>query len=89
MSRDVIDLAFMVEGWPRAEALAGATLARGAYGNIVDRALSEAAQRLIDDAAHRKRCIAALRVVNVKSLTSGLRKLARRGALATAQRVRH
>ncbi len=89
LSRDVIDLAFMVEGWPRAEALAGATLARGAYGNIVDRALSEAAQRLIDDAAHRKRCIAALRVVNVKSLTSGLRKLARRGALATAQRVRH
>jgi hypothetical protein len=88
LSRDIIDLAFMVEGWTRAEALAGATLARGAYGSIVDRSLSEAAQRLLDDAAHRKRCIAALRVVNVKSLTAGLRKLARRGTLAAAKRGR-
>lgn len=89
LSRDIIDLAFMVEGWSRAEALAGATLARGAYGSLVDRSLTEAAQRLLDDAAHRKRCIAALRVVNVKSLIAGLRKLARRGALAAAKRERH
>lgn len=88
LSRDIIDLAFMVEGWSRADALAGAALARGAYGSIVDRSLGEAAQRLLDVAAHRKRCIAALRVVNVKTLTAGLRKLARRGALAAAKRGR-
>jgi Nucleotidyl transferase AbiEii toxin, Type IV TA system len=88
LSRDVIDLAFMVDGWSRADALAGAALARGAYGSIVDQSLSEAAQRLLDEAAHRKRCIAALRVVNVKTLTAGLRKLARRGALAAAKRGR-
>jgi hypothetical protein len=86
LSRDIIDLAFMVEGWSRADALAGAALARGAYGTVVDRALGEAAQRLLDVATHRKRCIAALRVVNVKTLTAGLRKLARRGALAAAKR---
>lgn len=88
LSRDVIDLAFMVEGWSRADALAGAALARDAYGSVVDRSLGDAAQRLLDVAAHRKRCIAALRVVNVKSLSAGLRKLARRGALAAAKRGR-
>ena len=75
-----------MEGWSRADALAGAALARGAYGTVVDRALGEAAQRLLDVAPHRKRCIVALRVVNVKTLTAGLRKLARRGALAAAKR---
>jgi hypothetical protein len=86
LSRDVIDLAFMMEGWSREDALAGAALARSAYGSIVDRALGEAAQRMLDAEAHRKRCITALRVVNVKTLTAGLRKLARRGALAVGKR---
>ena len=88
LNRDVIDLAFMIEGWGGADAAAGAARARGAYGGIVDRALTQAAQRLLDVEAHRKRCIAALRVVNVKTLTAGLRKLARRGALAAAKRGR-
>lgn len=88
LSRDVIDLAFMVEGWSRADALAGAALARGAYGDIVDGSLAEAAQRLLDVTAHRKRCVAALRVVKLATLTAGLRKLARRGALAPAKRGR-
>jgi hypothetical protein len=73
LSRDVIDLAFMLENWDRKDAIAGAVRARGAYGNVVDRSLREAAQRLLDAEAHRKRCIAALRVVNLKTLTAGLR----------------
>lgn len=81
LSRDVIDLAFMAEHWDKADALAGAARARGAYGSVVDRALREAAQRLLDTEAHRKRCIDALRVVHVKTLAAGLRKLARKGAL--------
>ena len=88
LSRDVIDLAFMVENWAAADAATGAALARGAYGDIVDRALRQAAQRLLDVEDRRKRCISALRVVNVKTLTAGLRKLARRGALAAARQGR-
>ncbi len=88
LSRDIIDLAFMVEGWGLADATAGAALARDAYGEIIDRALGDAAQRLLDVEAHRKRCIGALRVVNVRTLTAGLRKLARRGALRAARSAR-
>jgi hypothetical protein len=88
LSRDVIDLAFMIEGWSVADAMAGAVLARGAYGEIVDRALGDAAQRLLDTEDRRKRCIEVLRVVDVKTLIAGLRKLARRGALLPVKRVR-
>ena len=88
LSRDVIDLAFMVEHWDKADAIAGAARARGAYGNVADRALCEAAQRLLDEPAHRRRCISSLRVVHLKTLAAGLRKLARKGALgASAPRL--
>jgi hypothetical protein len=81
LSRDVIDLAFMVEHWDKADATEGAARARGAYGNVVDRALREAAQRLLEAEAHRKRCVEALRVVHLKTLAAGLRKLARQRTL--------
>jgi hypothetical protein len=71
----------MLAQWGKADAVAGAARARGAYGSVVDRALREAAQRLLEAEAHRKRCVAALRVVRLKTLAAGLRKLARRGAL--------
>jgi hypothetical protein len=86
LSRDIIDLSFMIERWDAAEAAAGAALARRAYGDLVDRAVREAAQRLLDVEAQRKRCIAALRVVDVKMLLAGLRKLGRRGALGAPTR---
>jgi hypothetical protein len=88
LGRDVIDLAFMIQGWSSAEAIAGAALARGAYGEVIDRALSDAAQHLLDAEADRKRRIASLRVVNVRTLVAGLRKLARRGALLVPRRSR-
>lgn len=88
LSRDAIDLAFMIENWSAADAAAGAARAHGAYGEVVYRAAREAAQRLLDADDHRKRCIAALRVVHVKTLMAGLRRLARRGALAGARRSR-
>jgi hypothetical protein len=88
LSRDIIDLSFMIEGWDKAEAIAGASRARDAYGDVVDHALGDAAQRLLDAEQHRKRCIALLRVVNIRTLTAGLRKLARRGALLAAGRAR-
>ena len=76
LGRDAIDLAFMVEAWSRVDALDGAERARRAYGAVVDDALRAAAQRLLDAEDHRKRCIAALRVVHVKTMLQGLRKLA-------------
>ncbi|MCZ7564995.1 MAG: hypothetical protein M5U08_15465 [Burkholderiales bacterium] len=85
LSRDVIDLAFMIERWRRAYALAGAALARSAYGDIVDHARGDAAQHLLDPESHRKRCIAALRVVNVETLVAGPRGLARRGVLVVSK----
>jgi hypothetical protein len=88
LSRDIIDLAFMIEGWGKSDAIAGAARARAAYGEVIDRALGDAAQHLLDAEQHRKRCIASLRVVNIKTLTAGLRKLARRGALLPGARVR-
>jgi hypothetical protein len=87
LGRDAIDLAFMVEAWPPAEALAGAERARRAYGAVVDDAMRAAAQRLLDAEDHRKRCIAALRVVHVKTMLQGLRKLAR-GELGGTRRRR-
>jgi hypothetical protein len=87
LGRDAIDLAFMVEAWSPADALAGAERARRAYGPIVDDAMRAAAQRLLDAEDHRKRCIAALRVVHVKTMLQGLRKLAR-GELGGTRRRR-
>jgi hypothetical protein len=87
LGRDAIDLAFMVEAWSPADALAGAERARHAYGPVVDNAMRAAAQRLLDVEDHRKRCIAALRVVHVKTMLQGLRKLAR-GELGSTRRRR-
>jgi len=77
LARDAIDLAFMLVAWPPADALAGAERARRAYGAVVDEAIRTAARRLLDVEDHRKRCVAALRVVRVKTMLQGLRKLAR------------
>lgn len=82
LSRDIIDLAFMIERWDVADALEGAALARSAYGDLVDHTVRRAAQRLLDDAAHRKRCVAALSVIEAKTLLAGLRRLARTASLA-------
>jgi hypothetical protein len=86
LGRDAIDLAFMVEAWSPADARTGAERARRAYGAVVDGAMRAAAQRLLDAEDHRKRCVAALRVVHVKTMLQGLRKLARGELGGTPQR---
>src|SRR5450631_816437 len=40
LSRDAVDLAFMIEGWGSEDAASGAEFAREAYGRAIDRELS-------------------------------------------------
>ena len=76
LGRDVIDLAFMLEGWGTTPARQGATLARQAYGDVVDRAASAAAKQLLDRKDYLKRCISALGISDPTLLATGLAHLA-------------
>jgi hypothetical protein len=76
LSRDAIDLAFMIEGWGPAAALEGRTLARGAYGDSVEASAQAAARNLIRKKDYFRKCVAGLRVTRTATLASGLKKLA-------------
>jgi hypothetical protein len=74
LSRDVVDLAFMIEGWSKADAEAGLTIAKGAYGKSVPRSLAAVVQAM-GDKAYRNRCIEGLAITTPKVLTAGLKSL--------------
>lgn len=76
LSRDIIDLAFMLRSWDINEALAGAELAAKAYGHAVRRAAMAASTKLIENAKFRKQCVDNLSVSDVKTLRLGLKQLA-------------
>ncbi len=75
LGRDLIDLAFMVEGWGESLAREGAAIAREAYGEIVDTAVEAAAKKLVEKKDFLRRCIAALAITDQKTLKSGLERL--------------
>ena len=77
LSRDVVDLAFMIAGWSRGDAAAGLAIARAAYGVPVDRNLDSVIGKLREDKAYRKRCVDGLGIADPKVLTRGLATLAR------------
>ena len=77
LSRDAVDLAFMVEGWSRRDAATGLAIARAAYGADVDRKLDSVIGKLREDKAYRKRCVDGLGIADPKVLTRGLATLAR------------
>jgi hypothetical protein len=77
LSRDAVDLAFMIEAWSRGDAAAGLAVARGAYGADVDRKLDSVIRKLREDKTYRKRCVDGLGVADPKVLTRGLATLAR------------
>ena len=77
LSRDAVDLAFMLSAWNAADAHAGALLAERAYGAAIRRAAVGACTRLIEDAPYRKRCAEGLAIEDAKGLLLKLRKLAR------------
>ena len=75
LSRDVIDLAYMIESWEPASALEGMRRARQAYGDTAEISLKSSAQKLLDDKRYLDRCIDGNRITKTKILMSGLRKL--------------
>lgn len=75
LSRDAIDLAFMIQGWGTELAAAGAAIARSAYGAEVDRKLRQVVDLLRDDRAYRARCVDAMAIEDTKTLAQGLDRL--------------
>jgi len=72
LSRDAIDLAFMLTAWDIKDAVAGAEMAADAYGNAVARAARAASTKLLEYPAYRKQCIENLAITDAKRLMSGL-----------------
>lgn len=77
LSRDLIDLAFMLRFWGIEKAQAGARLAISAYGEAVTRAAHSACAKLLEDAAYRRHCIENLAIDDSKTLVVSLRTLAK------------
>ena len=75
LSRDVIDLAFMIRGWGNAAAVAGLERATGAYGNVVVDSLSKSVSKLKEDPGYLRHCSEELAVSDGRELHSGLRAL--------------
>ncbi len=76
LSRDIIDLAYMIESWGPEPFGEGMHKAQEAYGDVVLKSVRAAAQRLIDDKTYYKKCVDGLRLVQIAVLTSGLKRLA-------------
>ncbi len=77
LSRDVIDLAFMLTAWDTKDAIAGAQLAIEAYGAAIARTARAASTKLLEDAKYRKQCAENLAIADARSLLSGLKLFAK------------
>ena len=75
LSRDIVDLAFMIHGWDAADAIAGLAIAESAYGSSVRRALKAVRQKLREDRSYRNRCIEGLAIEAPRAFTAGLNAL--------------
>lgn len=71
MSRDVIDIAFMVSHWGDVPQEAF-ELAESAYGNIIRKNMMNAVSLLKSDDAYCKRCIEAMDIFDKERLKAGL-----------------
>jgi hypothetical protein len=75
LSRDIIDLAFMIEAWQSALFLEGMSIAHRAYGDNVLKSVRSAATKLMDEKTYYKKCIEGLRVTKTSILVSGLKRI--------------
>lgn len=75
LSRDIVDLAFMIEGWSKADADTGLAIARSAYGDAVHRSLAAVTAKMREDRTYRNRCIEGLAIAQPKVMTAGIRAL--------------
>ena len=76
LSRDVIDLAFMINGWGVEAADVGLQRAADAYGEVVFESTTNAIKSL-DDSAYRRKCLRELAISEGRVLRSGLRVLSK------------
>jgi len=79
LSRDVIDLAYMQQGWGMERFVEGGRLAYAAYGDAVETSARAAARKLLRSKLYLKKCVDDLRVVGQATLVAGLRAIAARG----------
>ena len=74
-SRDVIDLAFMLERWGTDSFLDGVKVASAAYGAVVATSAQTAARELLRSKTRFRRCVDSLIVADDATLSAGLRRL--------------
>ncbi len=75
-SRDIVDLAFMLQGWDSNAAVAGLQLAKDAYGKTIEKSLKAVAAKMKGDLAYRKKCFETLQVTDTKRCIVGIDLLA-------------
>ena len=75
LSRDLVDLAFMIDAWGERAARAGLEAARRAYGQAVERDLRRALEKLRLDKDYYRKCLTGLAITGARRLGTGLRKL--------------
>jgi hypothetical protein len=76
LCRDIVDLAFMIEGWSEVDARTGFTIATAAYGEAVQRSVDAVLRRMKEDRTYRNRCVEGLAIEETKVLNAGLKALA-------------
>lgn len=76
LSRDIVDLAFMIKGWQKEDADAGLALAKEAYGGSILRSLASVTKKMRQDKSYRNRCVEGLAITDTKTMTAGLKRLA-------------
>jgi hypothetical protein len=74
-SRDVIDIAYMIEAWGMDAFIQGVQKARVAYGGGVDATLRAAARKLKKSQAYFKKCVTSLSITDLNTLASGLGRI--------------
>lgn len=77
-SRDVIDVAYMIDAWGMQAFIEGTHRARDAYGKRTDASLRASAQQLLDKKPYFRKCVASLGITDVSTLASGLGRIVAR-----------
>ena len=75
LSRDIIDIAFMIRGWGGDAAVAGLRRAADAYGEVVFKSTRKAIGALEGKPEYYRRCLSELAISDGRALRSGLRRL--------------
>ena len=74
-SRDVIDIAYMIEAWGMQPLIEGTHRARDAYGKGAEASLRASAQKLLQKKNYFKKCVTSLGITDVNTLVSGLGRI--------------